>query len=117
MSQGSSPFGAFSSLNGFFVQFRALWVVTKQPPPDQYNVLSVVTPGFPFPCRSSSETYCLKLHVITALCTLKDANLLGEELTVGLGIVPDTSVSSKTEICKKIFIKFLLTMLLSTVLW
>lgn len=54
----------------------ALWVLTKQPPPDQYNVLSVVTPGFPFPYRSSSETYCLKLHVITAL---KKANLLGEE--------------------------------------
>lgn len=97
MSQGSSPFGAFSSHNCFFVQFRALWAVTKQPPPYQYNVLSVVTPGFHFPYRSSSETHCLKLLVITALYGLKEANLLGEKLTVGLGIVPGTSVSSKTE--------------------
>lgn len=57
-----------------------------------------------FPCTSSSETCCLKLHVITALYRLKEENLLGEKLAVGLGIVPDTSVSHKTEICKKIFI-------------
>lgn len=100
-SSGSSPFGAFSSHDCFFVKFWALWVVTKQPLPRQYNVLSV---GPPY--TSSSETRCLKLHVITALYRLKEANLLGEKLAVSLGIVPDTSVSSKTEICKKILISF-----------
>lgn len=77
-----------SSHNCFFVQFRAVWVVIE---PYQYNAPSVVTPDFPY--RSSSETYCLKLLVITALYRLKEANLLGEKLTVSLGIVPDASVS------------------------
>lgn len=112
-------FGAFSSCNCFFVQFRTLWIVTKQLLPCQYNVLSVVTPSFHFPYRSSSQTYCLNLHIITALYRLKEANLLGEKLTVGLGIVPDTSASSiKLRFVKNLNLIFLLlTLLLSTVLW
>lgn len=109
----------FLLITCFLVRFRALWVVTKQPLPCLSNVLSVVTPGFHFPYRSTSETYCLKLHVISALYRLKEANLLDEQLTVDLGIVPDTSVSSiKLRFVKNLNLIFLLlTMSLNTVFW